>query len=77
MARGDFATWPYDEAYAERAKPEMGGFVWNNGVHQVMTTYTPEQLPVLNGLAGQFAVSDAWFSAMPISPITGNAAPAM
>ena len=53
------------EAYAERAKPEMGGFVWNNGVHQVMTTYTPEQLPILNGLAGQFAVSDAWFSAMP------------
>ena len=54
-----------NEAYAERAKPEMGGFVWNNGVHQVMTTYTPEQLPILNGLAGQFAVSDAWFSAMP------------
>jgi hypothetical protein len=30
-----------------------------------MTTYTPEQLPVLNGLAAQFAVSDAWFSSMP------------
>jgi phospholipase C len=51
--------------YARRAQPGMGGFVWNNGVHQVMTTYTPEQLPVLNGLAGQFAVSDAWFSSMP------------
>jgi len=53
------------EGYAERGKPGMGGFVWNNGVHQVMTTYTPEQLPVLNGLAREFAVSDAWFSAMP------------
>jgi phospholipase C len=53
------------EGYIERAKPGMGGFVWNNGVYEVMTTYSPEQLPVLNGLAGQFAVSDAWFSAMP------------
>ncbi len=51
--------------YIERAKPGMGGFVWNNGVHEVMTTYSPDQLPVLNGLAGQFAVSDAWFSSMP------------
>jgi phospholipase C len=51
--------------YAERAKPEMGGFVWNNGVHTVMATYTPEQLPVLNGLARGFAISDAWFSSMP------------
>lgn len=51
--------------YAERAAPDMGGFVWNNGVDQVMWTYTPEQLPVLNGLAKSFAVSDAWYSAMP------------
>lgn len=53
------------EGYAERASPDMGGFVWNNGVDQVMWTYTPEQLPVLNGLAKGFAVSDAWFCAMP------------
>lgn len=53
------------EGYARRAVPEMRGFVWNNGVHAVMQTYTPEQLPVLNGLAREFAVSDAWFSAMP------------
>ena len=38
------------EGYIERAKPGMGGFVWNNGVHEVMTTYSPDQLPVLNGL---------------------------
>jgi len=51
--------------YAERATPAMDGFVWNNGVHQIMWTYTPEQLPVLNGLARQFAISDEWFSSMP------------
>ena len=51
--------------YAERATPDMSGFVWNNDNPQVMATYTPEQLPVLNGLARGFAVSDAWFSAMP------------
>ena len=51
--------------YADRAKPEMGGFVWNNGVHTVMTTYSPEQLPVLNGLAKSYAISDAWFCSMP------------
>ena len=43
----------------------MGGFVWNKGVHEVMSTYTPEQLPVLNGLAKAFAVSDEWFCSMP------------
>ena len=57
----------YDQpnGYAERARPGMGGFVWNNGVPQIMMTYTPEQLPVLNGLAAEFAISDAWFSSMP------------
>jgi len=53
------------DAYVKRATAQMEGFVWNNGVHEVMMTYTPEQLPVLNGLAREFAVSDAWFSAMP------------
>ncbi len=51
--------------YAERKKPDMGGFVWNNGVHDVMMTFRAEQLPVLNGLAEQFAVSDKWFCSMP------------
>ena len=53
------------EGYAERAKPGMGGFVWNNGVHEVMMTYSPAQLPILNGLAKNYAISDAWFSSMP------------
>ena len=51
--------------YVERAKPDMGGFVWNNGVPEVMWTYKPQQLPVINGLAKSFAVSDEWFSSMP------------
>lgn len=54
-----------DGGYAARATPRMGGFVWNNGAHEVMMTYTPEQLPVLNGLARQFAVSDEWFCSTP------------
>jgi hypothetical protein len=53
------------DGYAQRAKPDMGGFVWNNGNHTVMTTYVPEQLPVLSGLAANFAVSDEWFCSMP------------
>ena len=32
---------------------------------QIMETYTPEDLPVLNGLAKQYAVSDRWYSSMP------------
>ncbi len=53
------------EGYVRRRTPNMGGFVWNNGTPDVMQTYTPEQLPVLNGLARQFAISDAWFSSSP------------
>lgn len=51
--------------YMNRAEPNMRGFIWNNGTDQIMKTYTPEQLPVLNGLAQHFAVSDAWFCSMP------------
>jgi hypothetical protein len=43
----------------------MGGFVWNNGSHQVMETFSPEQLPVLNGLAKKYGISDQWFCSMP------------
>src|SRR5262249_27334822 len=41
------------------------GFVWNNGVPDVMFTFTPQQQPVLNGLARAFAISDMWFCSMP------------
>jgi len=52
--------------YYERSeRPDMGGFILNNANDQVMRTFSPEQLPVLNGLARHFAVSDRWFSSIP------------
>ncbi|MDT8990721.1 alkaline phosphatase family protein [Curvibacter sp. APW13] len=53
------------QGYERQLTPGMGGFVWNNGVHEVMQGYSPQQLPILNGLARNFAVSDAWFCSMP------------
>jgi phospholipase C len=44
---------------------------WNRGPknpdqqHQIQEAYTPDQLPILNGLAKGYAVSDAWFSSVP------------
>ena len=32
---------------------------------QIMQTYSPEQLPVINGIAKGYAVSDEWFSSVP------------
>lgn len=51
--------------YEKKDVPNMAGFVWNNGVHEVMQTYAPKQLAILNGLARNFAVSDAWYCSMP------------
>jgi phospholipase C len=34
-------------------------------IDQVLRCYTPADLPVLNGLARRYAVSDAWFSSVP------------
>lgn len=39
----------------------------------ILETYTPEQLPVLNGLARDFAVSDHWFSSVPTQTNTNRA----
>jgi phospholipase C len=71
---------PESPGYFERAKPDMAGFVWNNGAHNVMQTYSAEQVPVLNGLGKHFAVSDEWFCSMPggtdvnrAFSLTGNA----
>jgi phospholipase C len=55
------------DGYAQRATPDMGGFIWNNSSDQVMQTFTPEQLPILNGLARKFAISDKWFCSVPSS----------
>jgi phospholipase C len=34
-------------------------------LNQIMEAYTPEQLPILNGLAAAYGVSDAWYSSVP------------
>jgi phospholipase C len=36
-----------------------------DAVRQIMHTYTPADLPVLNALAKGYAVSDAWFASVP------------
>lgn len=59
--------WKNRDGYAKRATPDMDGFIWNNSSAQVMQTYTPEQLPVINGLGGEFAISDRWFCSVPSS----------
>ncbi len=51
-------------------KPPMSGFYkdfasYNDKVHQIMQTYTPGELPVLNGLAKNFGVSDHYFCSVP------------
>lgn len=53
------------DGYATKSTPDMGGFAWNNGTAEVMLSYSPTQLPVLNGLAEKFAISDKWFCSMP------------
>lgn len=51
--------------YWNRDTPDMGGFILNSTSSQVMETLSPEQLPVLNGLASNFAISDRWFCSVP------------
>ncbi len=76
---GEAASEPWN-APAPGASPTMDGFVtdyistftgeigrqptYDEYAH-IMTGYTPEQLPVLNGLAQDFGVFDHWFSEVP------------
>ena len=52
-------------SYLKGDKADMGGFVSNNLSGEAMVMFSPKQLPILNGLAASFAVSDYWFSPMP------------
>ncbi len=50
--------------------PKMDGFYrdyakWYRNNDEIMMSYTPEELPVLNTLARRFAVSDQYFSSVP------------
>jgi phospholipase C len=76
---GDAATAPWN-APPTGATPTMDGFVtdyistftgeigrqptYDEYAH-IMTGYTPDQLPVLNGLARDFGVFDHWFCEVP------------
>jgi phospholipase C len=42
-------------------------------ISEIMETYTPEQLPVLNGLARHYGVSDLWFCSVPSQTNTNRA----
>lgn len=53
------------EGYDARRQPAMDGFAWNQDSAAVLSSFTPQQLSVLNGLAREFAVSDDWFSSVP------------
>jgi phospholipase C len=54
-------------------RAEMAGFAYDydaaweswEQLDQIMEAYSPAQLPILNGLAGAYAVSDAWHSSVP------------
>jgi phospholipase C len=58
---------------SESGAPSMQGFrndyTWDLQTEwhgqDILWTYTPEQLPVINKLAKQFAVSDRWFASVP------------
>jgi len=52
------------------ANPPMSGFAhdyeaWYDATNEVMGAYSEIELPVLYGLAKNFAVSDRWFSSVP------------
>ena len=53
------------EGYAKRSKATMDGFAWNQNSAAVLSSFTPEQLSILNGLAENFGLSDDWFSSLP------------
>jgi len=60
-------------AYHAGEPADMGGFVSNNGTLEVMATFSPQQLPILNGLGASFAVSDDWFSSVAGGTTTNRA----
>jgi phospholipase C len=76
---GEGVTKPWNVPQAG-ATPTMDGFVTDyistftgeigrqptyDEYSQIMTGYTPEQVPVLNGIAREFGVFDHWFSEVP------------
>lgn len=79
-----FAT-PYEQIQDfSPAKIDQKGYVLDystqfhdlgsdEAISEIMDTYTPEQLPVLNGLAKHYGVSDQWFCSVPSQTNTNRA----
>jgi len=60
--------------------PTMQGFAYDyqkvnshGNCQSIMGAYNPEQLPVINGLAKNFAVSDRWFCSVPTQTFPNRA----
>ncbi|MFB6456406.1 alkaline phosphatase family protein [Chitinophaga sp. Hz27] len=58
--------------------PEMGGFYQDyatdfDSPQDIMMAFTPQNLPVINGLAKNFAVCDRWFSSVPTQTFCNRA----
>lgn len=52
----------------KNVNPAMHGFLQDSGDNQdIVLTYTPEQLTVINSLARNFAVSDRWFCSIQLT----------
>jgi phospholipase C len=73
--RPSMKGWVQDYADALMEFKKMEDFsVWGKDwLSEIMQTYTPEQLPVLNGLARHYAVSDLWFCSVPSQTQTNRA----
>ncbi len=51
--------------YSTVRKDYIGPVISKEEALQILNTYTPEELPVINGLAREYAVCDMWFSSVP------------
>ena len=62
-------SWPTTSA---RSRPRWGASPRYDEYAQIMTGYTPEQLPVVSALARGFAVFDHWFCEVPSQTFTNR-----
>jgi phospholipase C len=81
---GEVCPFIYEQMFGtmnplSSAPADMSGFLRNyirvggDPPKQIMECYTPDQLPVLNSLARQFAVSDRWFQSLPCQTFSNRA----